>query len=44
MKKEVADIWVKATEMQLKYGAQVQVEQLYAQLQRDRFLGQRIEH
>jgi hypothetical protein len=31
-----ADIWLKATEMQLKYGTQIQVEQLYAMLQRDR--------
>lgn len=31
-----ADIWLKATEMQLKYGTQVQVEQLYAQIQRER--------
>jgi hypothetical protein len=31
-----ADIWLKATEMQLKYGTQVQVEGLYAQIQRER--------
>jgi hypothetical protein len=31
-----ADIWLKATEMQLKYGTQIQVEQLYAMLQRER--------
>ena len=31
-----ADIWMKATEMQLKYGTQIQVEQLYAMLQRER--------
>jgi hypothetical protein len=31
-----ADIWLKAQEMQLKYGTQVQVEQLYAQIQRER--------
>lgn len=31
-----ADIWLRATEMQLKYGAQIQTEQLYAMLQRER--------
>jgi hypothetical protein len=31
-----ADIWLKATEMQLKYGTQIQVENLYAMLQRER--------
>lgn len=31
-----ADIWLKATEMQLKYGTQIQVEQLYAMIQRER--------
>jgi hypothetical protein len=31
-----ADIWLKATEMQLKYGTQVQVEGLYAQIHRER--------
>lgn len=31
-----ADIWLKATEMQLKYGTQIQVEQLYATIQRER--------
>lgn len=31
-----ADIWLRAAEMQLKYGTQIQVEQLYAMLQRER--------
>lgn len=31
-----ADIWLRAQEMNLKYGTQLQVEQLYAMLQRDR--------
>jgi hypothetical protein len=31
-----ADIWLRATEMQMKYGTQVQVEQLYAMIQRER--------
>lgn len=31
-----ADIWLRATEMQLKYGAQVQTEELYAMIQRER--------
>ena len=31
-----ADIWLKAQEMQLKYGAQLQTEELYAMLQRER--------
>jgi hypothetical protein len=31
-----ADIWLKATELQLKYGTQIQVEQLYAMIQRER--------
>jgi hypothetical protein len=31
-----ADIWLRAQEMQLKYGTQIQVEQLYAMIQRER--------
>jgi len=31
-----ADIWLRAQEMSLKYGTQLQVEQLYAMIQRDR--------
>lgn len=31
-----ADIWLKATEMQLKYNTTIQVEQLYAMIQRER--------
>lgn len=34
-----ADIWLRAQEMQLKYGTQLQVEQLYAMIQRDRDAG-----
>jgi len=31
-----ADIWLKATEINAKYGTQMQVEQLYAMIQRER--------
>jgi hypothetical protein len=31
-----ADIWLKATEISAKYGTQIQVEQLYAMIQRER--------
>jgi len=35
-----ADIWLRATEMQLKYGAQLNVERLYAMIQRERNVAQ----
>jgi len=34
-----ADIWLRATEIQAKYGTQMQIEQIYAMIERERNAG-----